>query len=102
MQVPSPPEVQAAEEALEVSGGRCGKCAWACQNPHPGMYQIQIVAHAKRHAELEAMSDEDLRHAYLMSEIIWDPFDNAIGWAELRKRGVDTVRMQRPRWVCST
>ncbi|WP_157431582.1 hypothetical protein [Actinomadura hibisca] len=98
MRVPDPEEVKAAEHRLGMDKWRCGRCAWLCQNPHPNMYERQVVSHDKRHTELEALSDDQLIHRYVMSEIVVNEFDNRIGYAELTKRGYDTAKIPRPRY----
>ncbi len=89
--VPSAADVTGAVTYLAAQGRRCGRCTWVCENPHPRMYERQIVSHSRRHAEMEAMGDAELRHAYLMSGIVVNPFDNHIGYAELKRRGIDPV-----------
>lgn len=94
-------DVTAALAFLNVQEGRgCGRCTWVCLNPHPGMYELQVVGHARRHAEIEAMSDDDLRHVYVMSEFVVSEFDNRIGSAELRRRGINPAQIERPRFQC--
>ncbi len=92
--VPSATDLASAVTSLAAEGRNCGRCGWRCENPQPGMYERQIVSHAQRHTEMEAMSDAELRHAYVMSGIVVNPFDNHIGYAELNRRGIGPASLR--------
>lgn len=98
--IPGAAAVRDAEKLLQAQGRACSRRTWVCGNPHSGMYERQIVSHARRHAEIEALNDAQLRHAYVVSEIVVSEFDNRIASAELRRRNTDPVTIERPRSQC--
>ena len=95
---PTAEELAVALAELETETRRCGRCYWVCQNPHPGMPQFQMVMHAVRHRELEAQDDAELTYAFQMSTVVWDEWAHNIAYAELRRRGIDTLAIPRLAW----
>lgn len=99
---PDADEVRSAERQLEVSGRACGRCSWVCRNPHPGMYELQVVLHAARHDQIEAMDDAELCRVYAFTEVSGNEFDNRIGDAELWRRGIDPLTVPPIRFQVSS
>ncbi|MEV8636835.1 hypothetical protein AB0395_34855 [Streptosporangium sp. NPDC051023] len=95
---PTKEELRAAQDELETKTYACGRCNWFCENPNPGMPQFQMCTHAVRHRAIEAQGDEELRRTYQMTQVIWNEWDHLISYAELCRRGIDTLSIPRLAW----